>query len=183
MRPRWRTEATPIERRFEDFGSALLRGDRGTGYARVDWYTPAGLGVWGDGRLTVLGTEGTLEVRKYVDPAGRPGGDHLLLVDSNGDTPHRLQSGLGSTFAPNLLTEVARGAPDGPAQARAFLAQHLALEAQAQAAPAPLGSRHGELGLHRHDSPRHLSGDRRPGRCEARGHRHAAPHHHGPKER
>ena len=126
----------PDRASFEDFGSVLLRGDRGTGYARVDWYTPAGLGVWGDGRLTVLGTEGTLEVRKYVDPAGRPGGDHVLLVDSN-ETRHIDCSRDRLGFASNLLTEVARGAPDGPAQARAFLAQHLALEAQAQAVRLP----------------------------------------------
>ena len=51
---------------------------------RVDWFTPDGLPTWGDGRLTILGTEGTIELRKYVDIAGRPGGDHLFLVDKKG---------------------------------------------------------------------------------------------------
>ena len=69
---------------LDDFGEALLRGDGGTGYVRVDWYTPDGLSTWGDGRLVVLGTEGYIEVRKYVDLAGRAGGDHLFLVDRNG---------------------------------------------------------------------------------------------------
>src|SRR5262245_10757956 len=61
---------------FEDFGEALLRGNGGTGYARVDWYTPDGLSTWGDGRLLILGTDGYIEVRKYVDIAGRPGASH-----------------------------------------------------------------------------------------------------------
>ena len=43
---------------LEDFGEMLLRGDGGTGYMRVDWFTPDGLPVWGDGRLTLLGTRG-----------------------------------------------------------------------------------------------------------------------------
>ena len=59
----------------------LLRGNGGTGYIRVDWFTPDGLGTWGDGRLTILGTDGYIELRKYVDIAGRPGGNHLFLVD------------------------------------------------------------------------------------------------------
>ena len=34
---------------------------------------PTGLPTWGDGRLTILGTEGYIELRKYIDIAGRPG--------------------------------------------------------------------------------------------------------------
>ena len=59
----------------------MLRGDGGTGYIRVDWFTPDGLATWGDGRLTILGTDGFIEVRKNVDIAGRQGGSHLFLVD------------------------------------------------------------------------------------------------------
>ena len=67
--------------KFEDFGDVMLRGDRGTGYIRVDWFTPDGLATWGDGRLTILGTDGFIEIRKNVDIGGRPGGSHLFLVD------------------------------------------------------------------------------------------------------
>ena len=42
---------------------------------------PDGLPTWGDGRCTILGTEGYIELRKYVDIAGRDGTDHLFLVD------------------------------------------------------------------------------------------------------
>ena len=59
----------------------MVRGDGGTGYIRVDWFTPDGLATWGDGRLTILGTDGFIEIRKNVDIGGRPGGSHLFLVD------------------------------------------------------------------------------------------------------
>src|SRR4029450_11336598 len=66
---------------LEDFGDVMLRGDGGSGYIRVDWFTPDGLSTWGDGRLTILGTDGFIEIRKNVDIGGRPGGNHLFLVD------------------------------------------------------------------------------------------------------
>src|SRR5678815_1643394 len=66
---------------FQDFGDVVLRGDGGTGYIRVDWFTPDGLSSWGDGRLTIIGTDGFIEIRKNVDVAGRPGGNHLFLTD------------------------------------------------------------------------------------------------------
>src|SRR5262249_20936927 len=69
---------------LEDFGDVVLRGKGGSGYGRVDWFTPDGLGTWGDGRLVILGTEGYIELRKYVDVAGRPGTSHLFLVDGKG---------------------------------------------------------------------------------------------------
>src|SRR5262245_48036147 len=59
---------------FEDFGDMTVGGNGGTGYIRVDWFTPNGLNTWGDGRLTILGTDGFIELRKNVDLAGHPGG-------------------------------------------------------------------------------------------------------------
>src|SRR5690606_11453437 len=58
--------ANPQNPGFEDFGELLLRSTRASGYIRVDWYTPDGLPVWGDGRLTILGTRGFIELRKYI---------------------------------------------------------------------------------------------------------------------
>ena len=81
---------------FEDFGDMMLRGDSGAGYVRVDWFTPDGLPTWGDGRLTILGTDGFIEVRKNVDIAGRPGESHLFLVGSEGDALHRLLEGAAA---------------------------------------------------------------------------------------
>ncbi|MEI6504161.1 MAG: Gfo/Idh/MocA family oxidoreductase, partial [Armatimonadota bacterium] len=74
----------PAHPEFEDYGDALVKGNGGLGYVRLDWFTPDGLGTWGDGRLFILGTDGYIEARKYCDIAGQPGGDHLFLVDQQG---------------------------------------------------------------------------------------------------
>ena len=66
---------------FEDFGDVMLRGNGGQGYIRVDWFTPNGLKTWGDGRLTILGTDGFIEIRKNIDIARYDNGNHLYLVN------------------------------------------------------------------------------------------------------
>ena len=76
---------------FEDFGDMMVRGDGGTGYIRVDWFTPDGLATWGDGRLTILGTDGFIEIRKNIDIGGRPGGEPSVSRRPEGDALHRLQ--------------------------------------------------------------------------------------------
>ena len=74
--------AYPQYPKFEDFGDMVMSGNGGTGYVRVDWFTPDGLATWGDGRLFVLGTEGYIELRKYINVAsGLKGGNHLYIVD------------------------------------------------------------------------------------------------------
>ncbi len=72
----------PQHPRFQDFGDMVLRGDRGLGYVRLDWFTPDGLGTWGDGRLFILGTDGYIEVRKYIDVAVKKQGNNLFIVDN-----------------------------------------------------------------------------------------------------
>ena len=75
--------ANPRDTGLQDFGELALRSDQGHGYIRVDWYTPDALPTWGDGRLTILGTEGYIELRKYVDVGGVSGTDHLILVNDS----------------------------------------------------------------------------------------------------
>jgi predicted dehydrogenase len=117
---------------LEDFGEVLLRGNGGTGFIRVDWFTPKGLGVWGDGRLTILGTEGYIELRKYVDVAGRPGGDHLFLVDGKGQQ-HMDCSQQALPYGPRLVQDILNRTETAMAQAHCFLATELALKAEALA--------------------------------------------------
>ena len=122
----------PATPELEDFGEVLLRGNGGTGYIRVDWFTPKGLGVWGDGRLTILGTEGYIELRKYVDIGGRAGGDHLFLVDQNG-THHFDCKAEPLPYGPRLMADVLNRTETAMAQAHCFLATELALKAEAMA--------------------------------------------------
>ena len=117
---------------LEDFGELLLRSDRATGYIRVDWYTPDGLPTWGDGRVTVLGTEGYIELRKYVDIAGRPGTDHLFLVDKQG-TRHIDCSGAALPYYERLVADVLNRTETAMGQTHCFKVMELALRAQAKA--------------------------------------------------
>jgi len=117
---------------LEDFGEALLRGNGGSGYIRVDWFTPDGLPTWGDGRLLILGTEGYIELRKYCDIAGRPGGDHLFLVDHQG--VHYVDCrDVELPYGRQLLADIVNRTETAMPQAHCFLASELALRAEAQA--------------------------------------------------
>ncbi|HTN60166.1 MAG TPA: Gfo/Idh/MocA family oxidoreductase, partial [Devosia sp.] len=76
--------AHPNRPGLQDVGDVHLKTENTSGYIRVDWFTPEGLPTWGDGRLTILGTEGYIELRKYIDIAGKPGQDHLFIVNKDG---------------------------------------------------------------------------------------------------
>jgi len=117
---------------FEDFGDVTLRGDRGLGYIRVDWFTPDGLSTWGDARLTVLGTDGYIEVRKNVDIAGRPGESHLFLVDQK-ETRYIDCSNVALPYGEQLVSDVINRTETAMTQQHCFLATELMLNAQKQA--------------------------------------------------
>jgi predicted dehydrogenase len=117
---------------FEDFGDMLVRGDGGAGYIRVDWFTPDGLATWGDGRLTVLGTDGFIEIRKNIDIAGRPGGSHLFLVDQK-ETRYIDCKDVALPYGAQLVSDVVNRTETAMPQAHCFLATELVLQAQKQA--------------------------------------------------
>jgi len=117
---------------MQDFGEVTLRAANVHGYVRVDWYTPQGLPTWGDGRLLILGTEGYIELRKYVDVAGRPGGDHLFLVDGAG-TEHVDCSDVVLTYYSDLVSDVIDRTETACPQSHTFTVMRLAIEAQQRA--------------------------------------------------
>ena len=117
---------------LEDFGDMMVRGDAGAGYIRVDWFTPDGLSTWGDTRLTVLGTDGFIEVRKNVDIAGRPGGSHLFLVDQK-QTRYVDCSNQRLPYGEQLISDVLNRTETAMTQEHCFLAMELVLKAQKQA--------------------------------------------------
>ena len=117
---------------LEDFGDAMLRGDGGSGYVRVDWFTPDGLSTWGDGRLTVLGTDGFIEIRKNVDIGGRSGGNHLFLVDQK-ETRYVDVSGQPLPYGEQLVDDVLNRTETAMSQEHCFLATEVALRAQRDA--------------------------------------------------
>jgi predicted dehydrogenase len=122
----------PNQPRFQDFGDIMLHGNGGAGYVRVDWFTPDGLGVWGDGRLFILGTEGYIELRKYADVAGRTGGNHLFVVDQ------KVQRYIDCNnvvlpFGPQFVADIVNRTHVAQDQEQALLATELVLMAQKNA--------------------------------------------------
>ncbi|WP_353483642.1 Gfo/Idh/MocA family oxidoreductase [Haliscomenobacter sp.] len=118
--------------KFEDFGDVMIKGDKGTGYIRVDWFTPDGLKTWGDGRLTILGTDGYIEIRKNIDIAKSDAGNNLYLVNQKEtryidckDEPLP----FGTLFVDDVLNRTETAMP----QAHCFLATEMALKAQKMA--------------------------------------------------
>jgi predicted dehydrogenase len=122
----------PDHPHFQDFGDMMLKGDKGFGYVRLDWFTPDGLGTWGDGRLFVLGTEGYIEVRKYANVAVSKQGNNLFLVDgkrarfidcNNGPLP----------FGPQFVADIVNRTHTAQDQAQCLLAAELSIRAQLSA--------------------------------------------------
>jgi predicted dehydrogenase len=117
---------------FQDFGDMVLRGNRGLGYVRLDWFTPDGLGTWGDGRLFILGTDGYIEVRKYTNVAVSHQGNNLFIVDKKNARYidcNQMPLPFGRQFVADIVnrTHVAQD------QAQCLLAAELSINAQLHA--------------------------------------------------
>ena len=87
----------PEHPELDDFGDATLVSDNGaTGYFRVDWFTPDGLSSWGDGRTFILGTEGYIELRKYVNITVANHGGRVFMANGSEEKKFRYrgQGGL-----------------------------------------------------------------------------------------
>jgi predicted dehydrogenase len=119
---------------LEDFGEAGLLGDSGaTSYVRVDWFTPDGLSTWGDGRTFILGTQGFLELRKYVNVGADRRGDTLILIDDRGEHLLNVAGQVGYPFFGEMILDCLNRTERAMTQAHAFKAAELALQAQAAA--------------------------------------------------
>lgn len=124
--------AHPQYPEFEDFGDMIAVGNGGTGYIRVDWFTPDGLPTWGDGRLFVLGTEGYIELRKYYDVSGRAGGNHLFIADKKGVRYIDCNS-VVLPFGPLFVRDILDRTEKAQDQAEALLTAELVLTAEKNA--------------------------------------------------
>lgn len=115
---------------FQDFGEVALKSktNLSRGYVRVDWFTADGLPTWGDGRLFITGTEGSIELRKYVDIEGRSGTDHLFLCDRHG-TRHIDCTNEPITFFKKLIQDVQDRTETAITHAHTFTVCRLALDA------------------------------------------------------
>lgn len=126
--------ANPSTPELEDFGEASLVGDNATSnYIRVDWFTPAGLGTWGDGRIVILGTKGYIELRKYLDVAREKSGDHVYLVDEKSERHLNVSGQVGFRFFGEMILDCLNHTEKAMTQAHIFKAAELCLLAQEKA--------------------------------------------------
>ena len=117
---------------YQDFGDMIVRSPHASGYIRTDWFTPDGLATWGDGRTFILGTEGYMEMRKYIDIPGKKGGNHLFLVNKK-ETIYYDCSNVYMPYGEQLVKDVVNRTETAMSQEHCFLATWLALTAQKKA--------------------------------------------------
>jgi predicted dehydrogenase len=117
---------------FEDFGDVIVKGNKGTGYIRVDWFTPDGLKTWGDGRLTILGTDGYIEIRKNIDITRKDSGSHLYIVNQK-ETAYIDCTEVALPYGPRLVDDIINRTETAMSQEHCFKAMELALVAQKKA--------------------------------------------------
>jgi len=116
---------------FEDFGDVSLVTDNGaTGYFRVDWFTPNGLATWGDGRIFIMGTEGTIELRKYIDVGRENEGDHVYLVNGEKASHIPVKGKVGYPFFGDLILDCLNRTENAMTQEHAFKAAELCVRAE-----------------------------------------------------
>ncbi|MCT1998355.1 Gfo/Idh/MocA family oxidoreductase [Brachybacterium muris] len=124
----------PDHPELDDFGDAHIALSSGaSGYVRVDWFTPDGLRTWGDGRSFILGTEGYIELRKYVDITTDHGPNQVFLVNGEGERRIEAAGQVGYPFFGELILDVLNRTENAMTQEHAFKAVELALKAQDQA--------------------------------------------------
>jgi len=122
----------PEHPKFQDFGDMMLRGDRGFGYVRLDWFTPDALGTWGDGRLFILGTEGFIEVRKYTNVGVSKSGNNLFLVNKS-EQRYIDCNNVVLPFGPQFVSDVVNRTHTAQDQTQCLLAAELVIKAQMKA--------------------------------------------------
>lgn len=119
---------------LDDFGDAMLVTESGsTGYFRCDWFTPDGLRTWGDGRSFILGTEGFIEQRKYLNIGTQDGPGHLYLANGEQETHFDLRGKVGYPFFGQLVLDCLERTENAMTQKHAFKAAELSVRAQLEA--------------------------------------------------
>ncbi len=124
--------ANPQDPGLQDFGQLSLQSEKAHGFIRVDWYTPDGLPTWGDGRLTILGTKGYIELRKYTNIGVEDTKDNLYLVNDK-KCEYIDCRDAGYPYFQNLSNDICNRTETAMQQSHCFKVMELALKAQEMA--------------------------------------------------
>ena len=117
---------------FSDFGEISLRSEKANGYIRLDWFTPGALPTWGDGRLFLLGTDGSIEIRKYCDIGSEADDNYVYLTNS--ERHEKIYGGnAGCPYFYNFLVDVLERSETAMPQKHPFKVMELAIQAQQMA--------------------------------------------------
>ena len=116
---------------FEDFGEMVLTGDNGaTCHIRLDWFTPDALPVWGDGRTFIVGTDGYIELRKYINLGADSTANQVFLCNDS-DLKHiEADNTIGFPFFGRLIRDCLDRTETAMPQEHVFYTMELALQAQ-----------------------------------------------------
>lgn len=120
---------------FDDFGDCAISGKNGTSlYFRVDWFTPEGLRAWGDGRTFILGTDGYIETRKYIDvTAPEKAENTVILVNHEGEKRFNVTGKAGYPFFGELILDIMNRTENAMTQAHVLKAAELCVIAETNA--------------------------------------------------
>ena len=99
----------------------------------MDWFTPKGLSCWGDGRTYILGTDGFIELRKYVDITRSPSGEHVFLVNNQGEQYFNVSGTVGFPYFGQLILDCLNRTENAMTQEHCFKAAELCVRSQMQA--------------------------------------------------
>ena len=100
----------------------------------MDWFTPDGLRTWGDGRTLIIGTEGTIELRKYINVGEEPAtSDLVFLVTKDGEKRFDVHGQVGYPFFGQLILDCINRTENAMTQEHCFKAAELGILAQMKA--------------------------------------------------
>ncbi len=116
---------------FDDFGDLTLTADNGiTGYIRIDWNSPAGIGTWGDVRATILGERGYIELRKNCNIGMEKVSNTVYVATDDGVFTESVSGKVGIRYYADIISDCITRNTTAMSEHMTYRAIELAMEAQ-----------------------------------------------------
>lgn len=116
---------------FDDFGDLTITANNGvTGYIRIDWNSPRGIGTWGDVRAVIEGSRGYIELRKNCDIGREKISNTVLVCTDDGVFTESVSGKVGIEYYSNVIADCIDRTDTAMPTWQAYRAIELAIEAQ-----------------------------------------------------